>query len=99
MTNPTADWERVGDRFYRKIKLYDAAFDQDLELENHVIAGAPYGGAIGEPFMLFFSLVLTDSMKPYIVTRIKYMRTGAHRPPSPVSMSTAVQGNLFAVLT
>ena len=47
MANPTADWERVGDRFYRKIKLYDAVFDQDLELENYIIDGAPYGGAIG----------------------------------------------------
>ena len=47
MSSPTADWERVGDRFYRKIKLYDAVFDQDLELENYVIAGAPCAGAIG----------------------------------------------------
>ena len=47
MSNPTAGWERVGNRFYRKIKLYDAVFDQDLELENYVIAGAPYSGAIG----------------------------------------------------
>lgn len=47
MSNPTADWERVGDRFYRKIKLYDAVFDQDLELENYIIAGAPCAGAIG----------------------------------------------------
>lgn len=47
MSNPTADWEKVGDRFYRKVKLYDAVFDQDLELENHVVAGAQYGGAIG----------------------------------------------------
>ena len=47
MSNPTAGWERVGGRFYRKIKLYDAVFDQDLELENYVIAGAPCAGAIG----------------------------------------------------
>lgn len=47
MSNPTAGWERVGDRFYRKTKLYDAIFDQDLELENYVIAGAPCAGAIG----------------------------------------------------
>lgn len=47
MSNPTAGWERVGDRFYRKTKLYDAVFDEDLELENHVIAGAQYAGAIG----------------------------------------------------
>ena len=47
MANPTAGWERVGGRFYRKVKLYDAIFDQDLELENYIIAGAPYGGAVG----------------------------------------------------
>ncbi|KAL8661171.1 MAG: hypothetical protein Q9202_005828 [Teloschistes flavicans] len=46
MSNPTANWEKVGDRFYRKIKLYDAVFDQDLELESYLVAGAPYGGAI-----------------------------------------------------
>lgn len=47
MSSPTANWEKVGDRFYRKVKLYDAVFDQELELENYIIAGAPYGGAIG----------------------------------------------------
>lgn len=47
MSSPTADWEKVGDRFYRKIQLYTQVFDQDLELENYVVAGAPYGGAIG----------------------------------------------------
>lgn len=49
--NHTADWEKVGDRFYRKIQLYTAVFDQDLELENHVVAGAPYGGAVGKFFL------------------------------------------------
>jgi hypothetical protein len=47
MSNPTADWEKVGDRFYRKIQLYTAVFDQDLKLDNYIIAGAPYGGALG----------------------------------------------------
>lgn len=47
-TNPLADWEKVGDRFYRKIRIYDAVFDEDLELENFIVTGAPYGGAIGE---------------------------------------------------
>lgn len=46
-TAPTAGWERVGDRYYRKVQLYDGVFDQDLELENYVIVGAPYGGALG----------------------------------------------------
>ena len=46
MASPTADWDRVGDRFYRKVQLYTAVFDQDLELENYVLVGAPCGGAI-----------------------------------------------------
>ena len=44
---PTANWDRVGARFYRRIQLYTAIFDQDLELENYTIAGAPYSGAVG----------------------------------------------------
>ena len=47
MSGPTADWERVGDSFYRKIKFYEAILDPELELEYHVIAGAVYGGALG----------------------------------------------------
>lgn len=27
--------------------MYDAIFDEDIELENYIVAGAPYGGAIG----------------------------------------------------
>ncbi|KAE9372373.1 vacuolar protein-like protein sorting vps16 [Stipitochalara longipes BDJ] len=46
MANPTADWEKVGDKFYRKIQLYTAVFDQDLELENYIVTGCSYGGAI-----------------------------------------------------
>jgi hypothetical protein len=48
--NPTADWEKLGERYYRKVQLYTEVFDRDLELENHIVTGAPYGGAIG---MLF----------------------------------------------
>jgi len=47
MANPTADWEKVGDKFYRKTQLYTAVFDQDLELENYIVTGCSYGGAIG----------------------------------------------------
>jgi len=47
MANPTADWEKVGSKFYRKIQLYTAVFDQDLELENYIVTGCRYGGAIG----------------------------------------------------
>jgi vacuolar protein sorting-associated protein 16 len=50
MSKPTANWEKVGDRFYRKVQLYTAVFDQDLELENYLIAGAPYSGAVSRQF-------------------------------------------------
>jgi vacuolar protein sorting-associated protein 16 len=46
-THPTAGWESVGDKWFRKIQLYTAVFEQDLELDNYVVAGAPYGGALG----------------------------------------------------
>lgn len=50
MAKPTADWEKVGTRFYRKVQLYTAVFDQDLELENYLVAGAPYSGAVGRMY-------------------------------------------------
>ena len=59
MANPTLDWERVGGRYYRKVKLYDAIFDSDLELENYIIAAAPCAGAIGNVISLFLCLLLT----------------------------------------
>ncbi len=46
--NPRVGWEKVGDQFYQKVPLYESIFDQDLELENYLVAGASYGGAIGE---------------------------------------------------
>ncbi len=46
-SNPLANWEKLGDSFYRKIPIYDAVFDEEVELENYIVAGAPYGGAIG----------------------------------------------------
>ena len=58
MSNPTAGWDKVGDRYYRKTKLYDAVFDQELELENYVIAGAPCAGAIGTSFGISWQVTL-----------------------------------------
>ncbi|KAK3357085.1 Vps16, N-terminal region-domain-containing protein [Lasiosphaeria hispida] len=46
VAHPTAGWEQVGERFYRKIQLYTEVFDQDLDLDNYIVAGAPYGGAV-----------------------------------------------------
>ena len=53
--NPRRGWERVGEQFYRKIQLYESVFDPDLELENYLVAGAPYSGALGKQ-VLFYSL-------------------------------------------
>ena len=55
-THPTAGWEKVGDSFYRKTQLYTAIYDQDLDLENYVVAGAPYGGALGALHLSIFHL-------------------------------------------
>jgi hypothetical protein len=60
-THPTAGWERVGDRFYRKTQLYTAIFDQDLDLDHYIVAGAPYGGAIGEEASYFYTTLSTTS--------------------------------------
>lgn len=56
-SNPLANWERVGDRFYRKVRVYDAVFDDDIELENYIVAGAPYGGALA---------LYRDESKPFL---------------------------------
>ncbi|KAJ5279625.1 hypothetical protein N7478_004997 [Penicillium angulare] len=45
-SNPLANWEKVGDSFYRKIPVYDAIFDEDVELESYIVTGAPCGGVI-----------------------------------------------------
>lgn len=46
--HPRSDWESVGDKWFRKTQLYTAVFDQDLDLDNYVVTGAPYAGALGE---------------------------------------------------
>lgn len=62
--NPLAHWDRVGDSFYRKVPVYDVIFDEDVELENYIIAGAPYGGALGR-FRCFFK----DWTNGYVLIR------------------------------
>ncbi|KOS16927.1 putative vacuolar protein sorting-associated protein 16 -like protein [Escovopsis weberi] len=41
-----ADWERVGDKWFRKTEQYTAVFDQDLDLDAYIVTGAPYAGAL-----------------------------------------------------
>lgn len=94
MSNPTANWERVGDRFYRKIKLYDAVFDQDLELENYVIVGAPCAGAIGTSWRWRRSRKQKlMTFQPCTVTKTSFIHTEDHRPRNLALISTAALGN------
>lgn len=44
-----AEWERVGERWFRKTQQYTSVFDESLDLDNYIVAGAPYGGALGKP--------------------------------------------------
>ncbi|KAF4120359.1 vacuolar protein sorting-associated protein 16 [Geosmithia morbida] len=44
--HPSAAWESVGDKWFRKTQLYTEVFDQDIDLDNYIVAGAPYGGAL-----------------------------------------------------
>ncbi|SMY21189.1 unnamed protein product [Zymoseptoria tritici ST99CH_1A5] len=46
MSKPTADWRRIGDRFYRMDQLYTDVFDPSIELEHYTVTGAPYSGAV-----------------------------------------------------
>jgi hypothetical protein len=49
--HPRADWECVGDKWFRKTQQYTEVFDKDLDLDNYLVAGAPYAGALGEILM------------------------------------------------
>lgn len=43
----TAGWEQVEDKYYRKILQYSSLWDADFDLSDYIVAGAPYGGALG----------------------------------------------------
>lgn len=45
--HPRAEWESVGDKWFRKTQTYTEVFDQDLDLDNYIVTGAPYAGALG----------------------------------------------------
>ncbi|KAJ5098698.1 hypothetical protein N7532_005699 [Penicillium argentinense] len=66
-SNPLSNWEKVGDSFYRKIPVYDAVFDEDVELENYIVAGAPHGGAIA---------LYRDENKPFRLRDTQASRSG-----------------------
>lgn len=74
MSTATADWRKVGDQFYRKIQLYTNVLDADLELENYIVSGAPYSGAVGRHF-LHLRIDSTDRLQHSTAMRLKCMHT------------------------
>src|SRR3954469_20213173 len=94
VAHPTAGWEQVGERFYRKTQLYTQVFDLDLDLDNYIVAGAPYGGAVGRLLALSLLVyrVLTTSQR-CIEMRRSWWPSSRPRPRSRASTSTAVQGS------
>ncbi|XP_070536133.1 vacuolar protein sorting-associated protein 16 homolog [Ptychodera flava] len=64
MAHVTADWNPLGEVFYRKIELYSMGW-KDVDLSKYKVAAAPYGG----PIALIrddSKLVKTTSAKPII---------------------------------
>jgi len=47
MASPTATWGTVSDTYYRKLTLYSSLWDGDFDLDKYIVAGAPFGGALG----------------------------------------------------
>ncbi len=40
------DWNVLGEVFYRKWHVYDTAWGPDINLDEYLICGAPFGGPI-----------------------------------------------------
>lgn len=57
-----AEWERVGERWFRKTQQYTSIFDESLDLDTYIVTGAPYAGALGKfgaPQVFFSSFSLS----------------------------------------
>lgn len=50
LQNPTSSWELVSGQYYRKLSLFTPSWsgDEDFNLDDYIVAGAPFGGALGE---------------------------------------------------
>jgi hypothetical protein len=96
MSKPTANWEKVGDKFYRKVQLYTAVFDQDLELDKYNVVGAPYSGAVGGYAAASWCVGARSANRtcqPSFAMRRSCTRTAAPARPSRASTCTAAQGS------
>ncbi|KAF3930538.1 hypothetical protein ABW19_dt0202508 [Dactylella cylindrospora] len=48
LQNPTSTWELVSGQYYRKFTLFTPSWaqDEDFNLDDYIVAGAPFGGAL-----------------------------------------------------
>ncbi|KAF3162354.1 hypothetical protein TWF751_010743 [Orbilia oligospora] len=48
LQNPTSTWELVSGQYYRKFTVFTPSWtqDEDFNLDDYLVAGAPFGGAI-----------------------------------------------------
>ncbi|CAG9993459.1 unnamed protein product [Clonostachys byssicola] len=44
--HPTSEWESVDGKWFRKTQLYTEVFEQDRDLDNFIVVGAPFAGAL-----------------------------------------------------
>ena len=92
MATATADWRKVGDQYYRKIQVYNDVFDPDLELDNYIVTGAPYSGAVGRHF-LRSSMNSTNGMQHYTAMKASSTHMALPRERNPPSISSVALEN------
>lgn len=74
-----ADWESLGEKWFRRTQQYTAVFDQDLDLDNHVIAGAPYAGALGKSRSHLCAWKKNETRLFHVTRRKRRIITGIHQ--------------------
>lgn len=95
-THPTAGWEKVGDRFYRKTQLYTAVFDLDLDLDNFFVAGAPYGGAVGALTRLWLRFAQLGWLRLHVLRGVLSRALhGTRAPPACLRFKTASEADFM----
>lgn len=61
---PRADWEAIGEKWFRKTQTYTAVFDPDLDLDNYVLVGAPFAGAVGMSINCALLICMSEHSTP-----------------------------------
>lgn len=62
MSLQTANWNYLGNQFYKKFEICQMLWNGIINLEDYVIAAAPYGGPIGMRTVMRFDLFIYCSL-------------------------------------